>query len=127
MIKRVGAALCLIIFMSACSSNNNSLETRDEIDFETISNEQQSFIYNMYWYVPLSSQRYRRDQSLLAIIGIGNRQPVAVDNENKLKLEDLAVRKLTGKLKENGRCSKGHEIESTLWFDRSIQLTGKCW
>lgn len=127
MLKGVGITLLTVILFTACSSNNATLETRDDIDFETISDDQQRFTYNMYWFVPHSSQRYRRDQSLLAIIGIGNRQPVSVDNANKLKLEDLAVSKLSAKLKENSRCATGHKIENTLWFDRSIQLTGKCW
>ena len=127
MLKGVCLLLLMLGAVTACSSNKASLETRDDITFQTDSDEHKNFTYNMYWYVPLSSQRYRRDQGIISMLGIGNRQPVAVDNENKLKLEDLAVKKLSIKLKQNNDCANGHKIDNTLWFDRSIQLTGTCW
>lgn len=127
MLKGVSLSLMMLVLLTSCTSQRASLETRDDIAFEISSEEQKNFTYNMYWYVPLSEQRYRRDQGLLSMLGIGQRQPVAVDNENKLKLEDLAVQKLGIRLKQNSDCTNGHKIDNTLWFDRSIQLTGKCW
>lgn len=123
--------VCLIVFtllcLSSCSTKKSILETREDISFSVGADQTTLFTYNMYWYIPLSAQKLRSDQRLLAMLGVGERQPLSVGNENKLKLEELAVKKLSKKLKEQSDCANGHKIDNTLWYDRSIQLSGSCW
>lgn len=119
--------IILLLLTVSCSSKYSGLETRDDIEVSVSKMGQNLFTYNMYWYIPLSSQHYQKERGFLAAIGIGSVQRISVNNENKLQLEELAVRKLDSKLNNHKQCAKGHKIENTFWYERSIRFSGTCW
>lgn len=83
----------------------------------------------MYWFLPQPRRSSSSIKDILASLGIGQdgrELEYSPNKEFKLKLEDLAVYQLTVKLQQNNECGNGYKIVDTLWYTKSIILSGYC-
>lgn len=120
--------LCLTLFLSACSSNKNKqLQIRHS--FEPKS-ERQMFDFEMTWFVPPAVLFGNEKNSILANMGLKTRPQVnpslSIDNETRLRLEDIAIKRLENELVSHKMCPDGYKINQTNWLDRSIRFVGRC-
>lgn len=119
--------LALVIFVQSCSSNNNkNLKIRHSFT----SNNSNNFFFTMTWYVPPSVLFGNETQSIIANMGLktrpASRPKLNIDNETRLKLEDISIKRLENELVKNNMCTSGYKIKSTRWLERSIELNGIC-
>ena len=84
----------------------------------------------MTWFVPPSVLFGNETESIIANMGLKTRQtsrPVLnIDNETRLKLEDISITRLENELVKNDMCAHGYKVESTKWLERSIEMNGSC-
>ncbi|GAA0856993.1 hypothetical protein [Aliiglaciecola litoralis] len=88
------------------------------------------FDFHMTWFVPPEVLFGNQQNTIIANIGLVSRPQqkprLEISNETRLRLEEIAVKRLEQELKDNDMCSQGYKIKQTKWFERSIAFIGTC-
>lgn len=117
-------ALCLL---SSCSSKNDK---QLQIRHSFLPLKSNTFFFSMTWYVPPAVLFGNETESIIANMGLKTRPQIRpalnIDNETRLRLEDISISRLENELVKNDMCTNGYKIESTKWLERSIELSGTC-
>ncbi|MCC2614686.1 hypothetical protein LJ739_00340 [Aestuariibacter halophilus] len=121
---------CLVMLLSACSSSSKrSLETQDDLIMLHDSPDTPAFIFTLRWFIPLQDFAARqgnvpwyRWDALQTNLSLRH----SIDNQTKLQLEEYTVSQLRDALRDQDACPHGYEITTTRWFERSIELRGRC-
>ncbi|WJG10476.1 hypothetical protein [Aliiglaciecola sp. LCG003] len=116
--------------LAGCNSSNESLlQIRHSFEANKTSTPQQ-FKILMTWFVPPSVLFGSERNSIVENMGLSTRPHVnrslSIDNERRLKLEDIAIKRLESELAANQMCDDGYKINHTKWLERSIQFIGSC-
>lgn len=114
-----------------CGSNNEEfLQIRHSFVPLGQQDNLDRFEFNLTWFVPPSVLFGSEKQSLLANMGLRStssaRPSLDIDNETRLRLEEIAIKRLENELIDNQMCLQGYEITQTKWLDRSIEFSGRC-
>jgi len=119
--------LSVLLCLQSCSSNNDK---QLQIRHSFLPLKSNTFYFSMTWYVPPSVLFGNETNSIIANMGLKTRpetRPVLnIDNETRLKLEDISITRLENELVKNDMCTKGYTLKSTKWLERSIELSGTC-
>lgn len=88
------------------------------------------FSFHMTWFVPPSVLFGNEKNSIIANMGLKSQTQratsLSIDNQSKLKLEDIAIARLEKEIKNNQMCKTGYTIQTTKWLERSILFKGSC-
>ena len=127
---RLWLILGFCVFVAACQSSNSQLNVRHSLFPFTTQSGQQTFDYTMTWYVPPAQLFGSERGTIIANMGLPSerfRSPrLSLDNETKIKLEDVAVKSLENELNKAEFCQQGYEIQSIKWLERAIHFSGIC-
>ncbi|TRY30839.1 hypothetical protein [Aliiglaciecola sp. M165] len=119
------------LFLIGCASNSdNQLQIRHSFEVIDSPAEKQKFDFVMTWFVPPAVLFGNEKNSILANMGLKTRPQtnpsLSIDNETRLRLEEIAIKRLENELVDHEMCQKGYKISLTNWLDRSIRFIGHC-
>lgn len=124
------AALVIAFTLQGCASKSEDLYIRHDLLPLSHHSGLQKFDYTMTWYLPPAQMFGSERKTIIANLGLSSKRTgaswIVLDNETKLKLEDVAIKGLEKELRATDICLDGYKIESTKWLERSIQFTGYC-
>lgn len=132
-LKIVVTAALLSAYLSivGCKSNNdNHLQLRHTFKVVQTSAVDDSFDFHMTWFVPPAVLFGNEQNSIIANMGLVSRPKqnprLTINNETRLRLEEIAISRLEQELSDNDMCAQGYKIKQTKWLERSIGFIGSC-
>ncbi|MBU2877843.1 MULTISPECIES: hypothetical protein [Alteromonadaceae] len=125
-----GLVIIVCIYLSGCASNKDSqLHIRHVFD-KQITPSSAGFEFVMTWFLPPAELFGSQQNSVFANMGLRSRNSqvprLSLDNETRLRLEDIAIQRLENELESNRMCPHGYKIDQIKWLERSIGFIGKC-
>ncbi|MEP4889864.1 MAG: hypothetical protein ABJV04_07550 [Aliiglaciecola sp.] len=116
--------------LTGCVANDDSqLQIRHVFD-KQMTHDSAGFEFVLIWYLPPSELVRRQQNSLIAKTGVASKSAqvsrFSINNETRLKLEDIAIQRLETELESNQMCPHGYTIEQIKWLERSIGFIGEC-
>ncbi|MDO6709204.1 hypothetical protein Q4567_00580 [Aliiglaciecola sp. 2_MG-2023] len=125
-------AIAIIVFvcLSGCVSNKDTqLQIRHVFD-KQITSSQSGFEFVLVWYLPPAELVRGKQNNLYMNTRLRSTSAEAsrfsLDNETRLRLEDIAIQRLENELESNRMCPHGYKIDQIKWLERSIGFIGKC-
>ncbi|MFA3790716.1 hypothetical protein AB6T38_06335 [Aliiglaciecola sp. SL4] len=119
-----------IACVTGCVANDDSqLQIRHVFD-KQMTPDSTGFEFVLIWYLPPSELVRRQQNRLIANTGVTSKTTqvsrFSINNETRLKLEEIAIQRLETELESNKMCPHGYTIEQIKWLERSIGFIGEC-
>lgn len=119
-----------LVLLTGCVANDESqLHVRHVFD-KRITPQSNGFAFSMTWFLPPEELFGSQKNSIFANMGLKSTKHqiprFSIDNETRLKLEDIAIKRLENELESNQMCPHGYKIEQIKWLERSIEFVGTC-
>jgi hypothetical protein len=120
-----------VLINAGCSANSDRhLQIRHSFIATEQNEPKDGFDFSMTWYVPPSVLFGNEKNSIIANMGLmtlpQQNPTLSISNETRLRLEEIAVKRLDQELRDNQMCQQGYRIQRTKWLERSISFVGTC-